>query len=655
MTKIPINMKSATRLFLAAMILVLAFGTFTFAQGQRYKGDQAWSFGILADTQWTLGNQNNIVDPAGTNPNYTSHSIADQIKNQFIMHNVKFTFQLGDSGNLSGDAAFYKNAEKAQVLYDANIGYFPIRGNHDEYGYMYGFDGADTNGDGLMDYTANVPAFLDAFPQTRGSANTFGATNFSSPTELIPFDPSNAYSASWRVFAPNSDLNGLSYSFDYGPTGNKARFVLLDTNAMDYRWIDTNGDGKTTCDPPNYSPCEIYGITYIAGQQQKWISERLNKDARGTTQAFVMSHRGIMGSNHADGIFGSSTSSKSWAQLPFYASLAGNDVKHYISGHDHLYNRSIVKSLDFATTGNQVTQIISSGASTKFYAPAALTQDKINRETEISQELRNVGYYIYTVDGPRVNVDYYSDATGNLQDDYCYPNGVAGAAPRSCANAPGSVDSNGNPTGPLVPGTLITPTFNFVKKDNYGYSLNGQQFLVAQSESYTKVADGFKGTVAKILAGTNNSTAKDATPVKAATPPSAPRPFVKAVNTGWTEKNSSLFSDILSLWGMADFDTEKTDVYALSMKYSFTNAREFMKASSDILKGKAGIAALDQNGNWVNAVDLNVGSSYKKFVYGPYQSYYKLGTYGLNYLTGEVWAVINYNADFALADFAVKP
>jgi hypothetical protein len=648
---IKISMKSATRLLLVAMILVLAFGTLSFSQGSRYKSGDAWSFGILADTQWTLGNQNNVVDPAGTNPNYTSHSIADQIKSQFVMHDVRFAFQLGDSGNLSGDAAFFKNAEKAQMLYDAGIGYFPVRGNHDEFGFLYGFDGADTDGDGLMDYTANVPAFLDAFPQTRGLANTFGATNFSSPDKLIPFDPKNVYpNRGADAFVANSDLNGLSYSFDYGSPGSNARFVLLDTNAMDYRWIDTNGDGKTTCDPPLYNPCEIYGITYITGQQQMWISERLNKDTRGTVQAFVMSHRGIMGANHADGIFGSSTSSKSWAQYPFYASLAGNNVKHYISGHDHLHNRSIVKSLDYATTGNQVTQIISEGASTKYYAPAALTQDKINRETELSQELNNVGYYIYTVDGPRLNVDYYSDATGNLKDDYCYPYGVAGDAPRSCANAPGSVDSNGNATGPLVPGTLITPKFNFVKKESYGYSLNGKEFLVVQGESYTKVADSFEGTAAKILAGNNSSTAKDATPVKAGTPPSAPRPFVKAVDTGWVKDTTGrLRSDILSLWGMADFGTEQTETYVLSMTFDLKNRQGFGQ-------GEIGIASLDSRGKWANAVDLNFGGT-KKFVLGPYKDAYKdqLGTYGIDPATKTAWAVINYNADFAVAEGIQRP
>ena len=38
---------------------------------------------------------------------------------------------------------------------------------------------------------------------------------------------------------------------------------------------------------------------------------------------------------------------------------------------------------------------------------------------------------------------------------------------------------------------------------------------------------------------------------------------------------------------------------------------------------------LDANGDWVNAVDRNTGGT-KKFVAGPWQSSYGLGTYGID-------------------------
>lgn len=616
----------AVRLVLAAMVLLLAFGTYSYAQGNRYKTDQAWSFGVMADTQWTLGVPGAEVDPEGTNPFTMSDSIARQIRERFVMHGVRFAFQLGDMSNWAGDDAHRYQGEAAQMLYDAGIGFFPIRGNHEEYGFWFGLD---------ADFDCNTPAFLEAFPQTRGLSHTFGATNFSSPEELIPFDYTGAYGSSSRVYAPNDDLEGLSYSFDYGTAGGNARFVLLDTNTLRYEFVDLNGNGQVDGN-------EVFGINYVSGQQQNWISARLDKATRGTTHAFVMSHRGIMGANHSDGIFGSSWTSKSWAQRPFYESLWLNDVKHYVSGHDHLYQRSIVKGYDYASTPYQVTQIISSAASTKFYLPrwSSTESNNVNkraRERVLSQEFDNVGYYIYTVDGPRVTVDYYSDGMGNLGSDYCYPYGVEGDG--DCATAPG-VDDAGNPVGPGEPGMLVTPRFHFVRKESYGYSLNGEEFVIGKGEPYTVVSGEFGGTTAAILDGINGSTA--VAPLD--------RPLFKAVNTGWTPKpagGKKILSDIFSLWGMEQMGAETPDVYVLEMSY--VDRRDKGKGRE---QGNAGyrLCGLDGNGHWVNAVNLNVGqadSRDRKFVKGPWMPGYRLGTYGIDMEKGTVWAVINYDGDFA--------
>jgi hypothetical protein len=61
------------------------------------------------------------------------------------------------------------------------------------------------------------------------------------------------------------------------------------------------------------------------------------------------------------------------------------------------------------------------------------------------------------------------------------------------------------------------------------------------------------------------------------------------------------------------------------------------------------LAAIDDNGNWINAVDRNYGGS-KQFVYGPWDSSYKLGTYGVDPNTHTAWAVINYTGDFAVSE-----
>ncbi len=42
-------------------------------------------------------------------------------------------------------------------------------------------------------------------------------------------------------------------------------------------------------------------------------------------------------------------------------------------------------------------------------------------------------------------------------------------------------------------------SYTFTKRETFGYSLNGQEFLGWQGESYTAVQDSFEGTTAKIL------------------------------------------------------------------------------------------------------------------------------------------------------------
>jgi hypothetical protein len=222
-----------------------------------------------------------------------------------------------------------------------------------------------------------------------------------------------------------------------------------------------------------------------------------------------------------------------------------------------------------------------------------------------------------------VTVDYYSDAHGNWLSDANYPNGAG------------------------LSDTGKTPTFNFVKKETWGYSLNGHEFLVAQGETYTSVVDSFETTIARILGGTNGSTAQDYNA----------RPLTKTVNTGWTDvptwRNEffqrwfkkpefDFASNVLTLWGMADLGSDHTDVFTLSMTY---------EGIPYYGKGNFGIAAKDDGGNWVNAVDMNIGGSVKKFVVGPWKAEYGLGTYGIDLKANTVWAVIDYNGDFAVGRF----
>ena len=85
----------------------------------------AWKFGVMNDTQWT-------VPDDGYDPDTCAVGIIKQIQRQFIAENVKFVMHVGDlcdNGSLSGEDI---RALYAQPLYDNGIGFFPLRGNHDD-------------------------------------------------------------------------------------------------------------------------------------------------------------------------------------------------------------------------------------------------------------------------------------------------------------------------------------------------------------------------------------------------------------------------------------------------------------------------------------------------------------------------------------------
>jgi hypothetical protein len=507
----------------------------------------AWKFGVMADTQWKSAYPN-----GGENPNSCAVSIINALNAQFISHGCRYVIQVGDLVDVevvSGVRTLPTRANAAQALYDAGIGFFPVRGNH---------EGSQTAAGEIQ----------TLFPQTQGNgANVYGATNFASP-----FD----------------ELRGLSYSFDY----ENIRCVLIDQ--------------FTRTDGSNY----LGSINNNAVDQVSWVDSMLASRPSGS-HAFVFSHKNMIGQNHKDVLFGGNLTANAGARDEFISSLQANSVRYQLGGHDHMHHRSIVKTSNGASS---ISQIICSSNSYKFYTPASGDD---GRETPLQQELYTIGYYIFTIDGPRVYVDYYSSSHGS---DY------------------GDIDLLASPG-----------SFNFYLRESFGYSLNGKQFQVAHGESFTGVQDTYNGTTAKILSGTNGNGETDY----------LSRALVKTVNTGWSDPLTSdaAASNILSLWGMADnlslYDANLTgllpcaaeskqgDTYTLSLKYDPLKVRP-----SQLISGKFCLAARELGGAWVNAADLNFGGS-KTFKYGPWRSTYGLGTYGVDPSTSTVWAVVNRDGDFA--------
>lgn len=527
-----------------------AFGT---------EAEGPWKFGVMADTQWKAN-----LD--GKNPGTCAVDIINKLNAEFINHGVDFVVQVGDlvdseTDSINGSSSrrnLSVRATAAQALYDAGIGFFPVRGNHE------------------ASKTA-AAEMQTLFPQNRGLGSyVFGATNFNSPSTA---------------------LDGLSYSFDF----NNVRLVLIDQ----FTRVDGTGSDNNNA----------------AVDQVSWVDSRLSGRAAGT-HAFVMSHKNLIGGNHGDVLFGSNPATNPAARNALISSMQSNGARYQIGGHDHMHHRSIVTSPDGTAA---VKQLICSSNSYKFYIPQKPSNDarynNPTREIMTAEELYSVGYYIFTVDGPRLTVDFYSTATGF---DY------------------GDVDL----TNSLADGST------FFKRESWGYSLNGKEFVVAQGEPYTTVSDSYEGTSAAIIGGTNKGTETDY----------ALRPLAKTVNTGWAAPSASdtaACSHVLSLWGMADnltlWDgaltgllpdssrTDEGDTYALQMSFDTASV-----LPSEPGRSSFGIAARDDDGTWVNAVDKNHGGT-KKFVVGPYSSKFKLGTYGYDARTKTVWAVVNHEGDFAVA------
>ncbi len=508
-----------------------------------------WSFGVMSDTQWIGANAD------GKNPNSVPVGIIDQINPQIIKAGVKFVIQVGDLTDNGSSAAMAERAKASQTLYDAGIGFYPFRGNHE----------------GSADAAA---LFQGLYPQTRGEGtNVVGATHFSSPS---------------------ANLKGLSYSFDYG----NARFLLLDQF--------TPTDGKA-------SDGTAYDVNNNAiSSQQSWIGSTLaGKPTNG--HAFVFGHKNLIGENHTDVLLGANPGANQLSQKAFIDSLARGGVRYLISGHDHIHQRSIVQAPEGASS---VQQIISGSESNKFYVPLGNSAlpgsinndakyDDPARETSLRQERNTIGYYIYTVDGPRVTVDYYSAHVFAtlVKDDYMISR---------------------------------TPGLVFRKQETFGYSLNGKEFLVGgrAGTSYRVVQDSFGTTTARILAGDSSNTTVDG----------SGRLLTQAIDTGWTSRQDSLKSDVLSLWGMAkDLGSGRTDTYVLSMSLSGLSMSQ-MRSGTFFLLTK------DDKGRWINAVNADYGPQSPAFVVGPWTESYGLGTYGIDPETQAAWAVINHDGDFAVGE-----
>ena len=407
---------------------------------------EPWKFGVISDTQWTIADD-------GKNPNTCAADIIKQVDQQFIAEGVKLVVHVGDMVDTGSQLNDYTRALYAQDLYNAGIGFYPLRGNHEAANGTYTDSGLD---------------YIHAYPQIVPGPGA--GVNNNTPSDITPdliptadLDPgtgnppahkTNPYKfrVGTHFSAPddvNAETGGVSYAFDY----NNATFMLLDQ----FKSPD-------------------YYTSYIP-EQQDWIDQTLSKRHR-YTHAFAFTHKNILGGNHKDNMFGGpangndpgdgygldpdltlpadqgsvkTVGDKQAAMNTFLASLQENNVKYVISGHDHHHYNSVVTSPDGQS---KVHQLITASDSSKFYTPGNPVSPN---DAPVEQDLARIGYYIFTVDGPRVTIDYYADDHGNWQSDAKFPDS--------------NVDLVNFPLGP-------PPPSHFVKRSTTGYSLNGRENLV---------------------------------------------------------------------------------------------------------------------------------------------------------------------------------
>ena len=233
---------------------------------------EPWSFGVISDTQWTIADD-------GKNPNTCAADIIKQVDQQFIAQGVKLVVHVGDMMDSGSQINDYTRALYAQDLYNAGIGFYPLRGNHEAAHGTYLDSGTD---------------YIHAYPQIVPGLHA--GVNNSTPgditTALIPsadLDPitgnppadktkQKTFKVGTNFSAPdsvNAYTGGVSYAFDY----KNVTFMLLDQ----FKSPD-------------------YYTSYIP-DQQPWIESTLS-GRPAHTHAFAFTHKNILGGNHKDNMFG---------------------------------------------------------------------------------------------------------------------------------------------------------------------------------------------------------------------------------------------------------------------------------------------------------------------------------------------------------------
>jgi 3',5'-cyclic AMP phosphodiesterase CpdA len=183
------------------------------------------------------------------------------------------------------------------------------------------------------------------------------------------------------------------------PPGSQARMKQAFLAAFPEPYIP--GDGPAGEERLTYSVVHknalVVGLDQYANGQHKVSQDWLDRALRGASgrHVFVYGHEPAFETNHKDNL----------ACFPeerdrFWDSLGTAGAKAYFCGHDHFYNRALVRD----RAGREIRQIIAGTGGGPLKAWAGAYADK--RVTGEFHDEKHRGYLLVTVDGPRATIEW---------------------------------------------------------------------------------------------------------------------------------------------------------------------------------------------------------------------------------------------------------
>lgn len=377
------------------------------------------------------------------------------------------------------------------------------------------------------------------------------------------------------------------------PNGNNYSFVLDAGNNTYFIGLDMWQGGNAA----NYSA---------------WASSKMEEIRAKSPDAHIFgySHSGLFSSSNHPAMTQYVTSGPG----DFIAAGKVHKIDGWFSGHNHIFDRSI--AVDSANDNLPAFFNMTVGsASNKFYtlsrSPVAGQHiNKIIDSTKIAGT--PLAYQVTNINGPFVTIRTWM--------------------------------SPKNSSGGFT---------NWTVWDEYTYSTNGQQFTVASGADYNsrniRHTSPISGTSVQIMDGRNSDTTTYTYGANTISP-------YRNISIGWWNReawyessDAEIVSDIVSLHGMRDTPgRQRTEPYTLVIKHD--------GISNDANPERFSLVSfLDEDttdtnpGEWMPAVSATLGTvSTTPFFRAPAADE-PVGNWGIDTTTGQIWARLDYQGDFAVA------